>query len=1475
MTTIDEQVVQMQFDNKQFEAGVKQTTNTLDGLNKTLKMEGATKGLQDVHSAFNKLGSLTHIGAAVDSIAQRFSAMSIVAITALSNITNRAVDAGILLAKSLTVDPIKTGLAEYELNLNSIQTILANTQAAGVGLRDVTAALDELNEYSDQTIYNFSEMARNIGTFTAAGVALGPATDAIKGIANLAALSGSNSMQAATAMYQLSQAISAGKVALIDWNSVVNAGMGGTVFQRALAQTAVNMGKLSKGAVTLAGDMQTVTINGEAFRNTLEKGWLTADVLTNTLAQFTGDLSDAELAAQGFSKAQIAAIQAQAKTAQEAATKVKTMTQLIGVLRESAGSGWAQTWRIIFGDFEEARTLFTDVNNVLGDMITQAANSRNELLGEWKDLGGRTILIEALGNAFKALMSIIQPVAAAWRSIFPAVTAQNLVNIVTILRNFTAQLKLGYTATYNLRRTFQGIFAVLAIAIDLVSEAAKMFARLFGVVFKGSGSVLEFTGNIGDFLVKFRDMLKEGRVFEKVFGAIGDVLVGPLVIIRQLAGYFGTLFDGFDPGGAAAGLGEVVKNMKLVTDFSELNATFWERIGNALEKGFEFLKPFGRKVAELFKDIGSAIADALQGVGYDDILNTIGTGLFAALALTIINFIRKFSGSNGILRNVSEMLEGVTDTLKSMQTTLRAATLIQIALALALLTVSVVALSKIDSERLAVALSAIAIMFTQLLAALAIFEKFSGFSGLAKLPLIAAGLIILGGAILVLTQAVKQMSGLSWNELAVGLTGTTVLLGGLVAAVKFMPSSPELFGTAVALVVLAGAIKLLASAVGDMAKLSWEEMSKGLIGVGAVLGALFLFAKFAAAEKASILQIAGIVLLAGAIKLLAMALADFAEMSWAQIGQGLATIAGGLVLMGAALKLLPPTTLLNAASILVVALSLTMIADAVKEMGGMSWEDIGAGLGALAGALLAIGLALSFISPTAPLAAAGFLILAPALVIIAKVLKDLGGMSWPEIGRGLALLAGTLGILGVALHVMQSSLGGAAALVIVTAALLGLAPVMLMFSKMSWAEIGRGLGMLAGLFIILGVAGLVLTPVIPTLLGLALAIGLLGGGLLLAGAGILAFSLAISALSLTNVNNLLLVLDSLGDAIPILMKALGEAIVSFATVLGENGPELAAAFAKLLIAGLAAIDEVAPQIIETAAKFIDLLLTKVDEKTPEFVSRGYSILISFLKGVRDNIQEVVELALEIIVKIIQGITEGQPKVIDAGHKMIIAFVRGLADSINKNSEEMGKAGGELATAMIKGMAKGLLAGGGEVADAARDVAKAALKAAKKFLGIESPSKETFEVGKFFDQGLEGGLYKYAYLAEKAASTVGDDSVKALRKSIAAVSTTIAADPTFKPVITPVMDLSSIRKDADQIGSMFRTTPISLDATLTKAKEASSGYQANQDAANSDDGTSGTNITFNQTNNSPKPLSPADVYRQTSNQIAKVKGALPK
>jgi tape measure domain-containing protein len=1473
MTTIDERVTSLKFDNKQFQAATKDTLASLAALNKGLKLDGATKGLTDLGAA-SKNVSLSHLGSAADQVAARFSAMSVVAITALATITHRAIAAGTQIVKSLTVDPISSGLKEYELNLNSIQTILANTVAAGVTLEQVSSALEELNRYSDQTIYNFAEMARNIGTFTSAGVALEPAVQAIKGIANLAALSGSNSLQAATAMYQLSQAISSGRVALIDWTSVVNAGMGGPVFQRALAQTAIKMGTLSKSSLTLAGDMKTVKINGEAFRDSLQEGWLSADVLTKTLAQFTGDLTDAELAIQGFNKTEIEAIQKQAAAAKEAATVVKTMSQLLSTLRESAGSGWAKTWELIFGGFDEAKVLFTNVNNVIGGFIEASAEARNKVLGDWNELGGRTAIIEAIGNTFNALIEVVKPIRDAFREIFPATTGKQLYDLSIAIRDFTQNLKIGAGTADNLRRTFAGVFAVFGIGLDVAKEVAKVLLRLFGVALDGSGSFLEITANVGDFLVALRQAIKDGKGLEKVFGAIGDVLEIPLKIIKFLGEALASLFEGFNPQGAAKSITGIVGQLEPITRISEGIVTAWEKVVTVLDNVWTFFLPLANKFSSFFDKFGISIAESLQDLDFQDVLGAINTGLFAGLLLMIRNVIGG-GGIGGIFENVRESFEQLTNTMQSMQNTLRAATLLQIATAIGILTISVSALSKIDAAGLTRALTAITVMFVQLFTAMAIFQKVAGFSGLAQMPLVTAALILLGIAVNILASAVKKLADLSWNELAKGLTGLTVILGVLITTVKLMPPSAGIVSTSFALILLAGAVKILVSAVTDFSGLDWEEISKGLVGVGAVLTALALFSKFSAADKGGVLQGAGILLLAAGIKVLASAMLDFATLDWQEIAKGLASMAGGLGLIGAALYLIPPSSVFSATGVLIAATSLGMIAGALKQLSSLSWGDVGKGLTTLAAALTIIGAALTLIPPTALLSAAGVLVVAASLGMIADALEDMGKMSWKAIARGLTALAGSLGIISAAMILMSGALPGAAALLVVAGSLAILAPVLQMFSQMSLEEMGKSLLMLAGVFTVLGLAGLVLTPVIPTLLGLGVAITLLGAGLLLGGAGLLAFSIGLTALSVAGAAGtatLVALVAGLAGLIPLIMTQLGVGVVAFAKVIAVSGPAIQDAITAVMLGLIKSVDELTPQFIETFMKIVTTLLKELEEKTPEIVDSGYKILIAVLEGIKKNIRKVSKLALEILAEFIKGVSDGIPSVVQAGVNMMISFIEALTKAVNDNSERMGKAGADLGLAIIKGMVKGILSGISSVSSAARDVAKASLKAAMKALGIASPSKEFFALGRNSSESLGIGVRKFGFVAENAAAEVGEDSILALRKTLSGLSDLIKGDMDMTPTITPVLDLTKIRKDADEIGSMFRTKPLSLGTSYSTAKDVAISKQDDPDDFDFDDrGTRGPDVTFTQNNYSPKALPVSEIYRQTNNQLSKMEG----
>ena len=504
--SVDERVVQMQFNNRQFETNARTSMSTLEKLRQSLSFKGAEKGFENISSAAKNVDVGT-LGNAVETVKMKFSALEVMAVTALANITNSAVNAGKNMLSALTVDPIMQGFQEYETQINSVQTILANTSSKGTTLDQVNGALDELNTYADKTIYNFTEMTRNIGTFTAAGVDLDTSVSAIKGIANLAAVSGSDSNQASSAMYQLSQALAAGTVKLQDWNSVVNAGMGGQVFQDALLETARTHG-------IAVDDM--ITKNG-SFRDSLQEEWLSAEILTETLNKFTGDLTKEQLQQMGYTEQQIDEIIKMGITANDAATKVKTFTQLWDTLKEAAQSGWTQSWEYVIGDFEEAKEIWTGVSDTISGIINKSAEARNEMLKTWKDLGGRTDLIESFKNVFNGLVSVVKPIKEAFRDIFPRTTGEQLAKITKNIREFTSHLKLSDSQSEKLKTTFKGLFSIL----DMIKKA---FSTVTGVIFKGGTSafgpllesVLTVTSAIGSFFIKINNLEKKFKVFETI-----------------------------------------------------------------------------------------------------------------------------------------------------------------------------------------------------------------------------------------------------------------------------------------------------------------------------------------------------------------------------------------------------------------------------------------------------------------------------------------------------------------------------------------------------------------------------------------------------------------------------------------------------------------------------------------------------------------------------------------------------------------------------------------------------------------------------------------------------------------------------------------------------------------------------------------------------------------------------------------------
>ena len=1283
-TTVDERVVEMRFDNKQFEQNIQTSLSSLDKLKKSLNLEGAAKGLETVNDAANKCsGNMSPLSNAVETVRVRFSALEVMAITALQNITNSALAAGKNLVSAFTIDPIKTGFEEYETQINAVQTILANTSSKGTTLDQVNNALDELNHYADMTIYNFTEMTRNIGTFTAAGVDLDTSVAAIKGIANLAAVSGSNSQQASTAMYQLSQALAAGTVKLQDWNSVVNAGMGGQVFQDALKETAKVHGIAIDEMIKDEG----------SFRETLSKGWLTSDILTETLAKFTGDLNEDQLRTMGYTDDQIKSIMEMGKTANDAATKVKTFTQLFDTLKEAAQSGWTQSWEIIVGDFEEAKELLTEVSDTFSAVINASADARNKMLQDWKDLGGRTMMIEAVKNVFEGLVSVAKPVREAFNEIFPPMTGKQLAEITERIRDLTAKFKMGEESSKNLKNTFKGVFAVL----DIVGQAFKAVAggvgELIGLFLPAGNGVLSLTGSFGEYLVKLDETVKKTDIFGKAVSTVVDIVKTVITFVKtagekvkEFGKAAGEKFDfpGFElfhsflerVHDRMAQIGDGAGKMK-----SGVIVAF-EMMGEALEK-CKFLKVM-EALWTAVKVIAGGIADAVGTMmgtlaeklgnadfsGVLDILNSIAVG---GIALSVSKFLKSVTepleGLNGVLEGVTGILDGVRGCFEAYQTNLKAGTLLKIGAAIALLAGSIVAISLIDSDKLSASLGAITVLFANLLGAMAIFNKISSDTG--KVSKACTAMIAMSVAVSILAGALKKVSDLDWGELARGLVGIAGLTTIVVASSKAMASSQkQVMKGATSLIIFGAAIKILASACEDLSKLQWDELGRGLTGVGVLFAEIAVFLRVAKFNGKMISTATGIVILSAAMKVLASACKDFGQMEWSEIGKGLAGISGLLAELAVFTNLAGNAKHVMSTGVALIAIGAAMkiFASAVKDFGQLQWDEIGRGLTAMGGALAEVAIAVNLMPKNMIGIGTGLVIVGGALETIANCMSKFGGMQWEEIGRGLTVMGGALAELAISLNFMKGTLGGSAALLVASGALAVLAPVLSILGALSWEAIAKGLISIAGAFTIIGVAGAVLTPLVPTILALSGAFALIGVGVLTIGAGLLAAGTGLSALAIgftalatagaagatAIVAALTVIVTGIAGLIPAVLTKVGEGIIAICKVIAAGAPAIGEAVKAVVLTLIDVFVSCVPQLADGALQLVVSVLAALVTYTPQIVDLAFKFLIGILDGIASNLPSLIKAGVDVLVAFFAGIVDAL-RGIDTG-----ALLKGIA-----------------------------------------------------------------------------------------------------------------------------------------------------------------------------------------------------------------------
>jgi hypothetical protein len=824
-------------------------------------------------------------------------------------------------------------------------------------------------------------------------------------------------------------------------------------------------------------------------------------------------------------------------------------------------------------------------------------------------------LIQAIKNIFQALGDVLGSIRDAFRDIFPAKTGKQLADLTKQFRDFTERLKPSPETLENLKRTFRGFFAILSIGRQIVMGIFTVFGRLLGVLDGVGSGFLNFTGNIGDFLYSIDQALKKGDRLNKFFEGLGDVLAAPLEMLIEFKDALLDLFSGFSPGGFSAQIDNMTQSMTPLQRVLEAVSDAWDRfrsnIGDAdiLASAFE-------SIGQAFQGLGPAINSAIQSMNFEAILAVIRTGLFAGLVLMFKRFFGRGSFleqvsqgfGQGILGNISGSFDALQGSMVAMQNNIKAKTLKEIAIAIALLSLSVVALSLVDPKKLTGALSAMAVGFGQLLAAMAILEKMSTTTGFIKLPIIAAGLILLAGAINLLTISVVALSLLSWDQLLKGLTGVGVLLG------------------------------ILSVAAGPLSKNS----------VGLVLAG------------------AGITALAVGLNILAIAVAQFAKMSMTELGKGMGSIAAGLVIIAGAMKLMPLNMAITGAGLIIVAAGLRLLANVVSTFGNMNWTTIGKGMIGIAGALVIIAGAMRLMPLNLPITAAGLVLVSLAMGKIASAIEDMGGLSIEQIAKGLGTLAGSLIVLAGGLALMQGSIGGAIALGIAASGLALLVPVLIVLGKQKWEHIIRGIISLGAAIAVLGVGAALLAPVIPAMLGLGAALLLIGAGLALAGTGIALIGVGLSAIAVSGSAASAVLGEAFTQLVEGLIKNAKLLIIGLLEVVrafAASAPKFVDAVVKIVASVIDALIRLTPKFVELANVWIPAMIGILQKNQDQLIKAGFDLLIALLKGLRDNIREIVRLATDIIVNFLNGIARNIGRIVTAGTNILIALLRGIANNL--------------------------------------------------------------------------------------------------------------------------------------------------------------------------------------------------------------------
>ena len=1614
MATIDERVVSLKMNNKQFLSAIKESASGMDRLKESLKMEGAANGLKRMGEIAKNttLGDLAR--SAVDA-ASNMSVMQGIGITALGGIGAAALSAGKSMLQSF-IQPAIDGFKEYETQINAVQTILANTSQNGTTLDQVNAALDELNSYADKTIYNFTEMTNSIGTFTVAGIGLEDATNAVKGFSNMAALSGANATQAAGATYQLAQAMSAGKVQLQDWMSLEHAGIGGKQFQDALIETSRIMETGADAAIAKYG----------SFRQSLQSGWLTSEVMLQTLKVMTNDLSEAQIMEMGYSEEQAAKLKQLAQSASDSATQIRTFSQMIGTWQEALGSGWAETWRILIGDFNQAQQLFTAVGNWVGGVINSMSQARNDFLKGFVALGGREEILRSLLNIFWAVVKVLGQVGTAFRRVFLNASPEGLYKIAKAFADFTEKLLITNNFAEKLEWTFTGLFSVFHIFATIIGEVAQVVFTVASHIvqalfpaFSGINSgVFQITKVIGKAIYWFDQWFTKLDLGGKIL----KLLLPPIDLVGKAIKWVSDKIHDFimwiDFTGKVKGAGEGLKNLAskfgLVKDALKNSvvgrefASAMDSIKNGVDKAKSKINEFASSVGDKFKaklvSGKSALAEYFKGFEFGDLSSTeaivaslgnkfdeLGQKLKIAekvqwlkeklvelkdaiveawgviqnssawdklgnafgkagdKAKALAVSFRDWVNGNGRVKDAAKEAAGAvagvgTATaqaakdasqaakdnfiLKWMEDIKRMANQLHLPEIFETIKQKLSDVKEFISNEVAPKIKeAIDKMFGGMSSAMGKANEnlksydmgkvlFTALGGGALFAMIqwmrsfkknfdkigsladklkeffgkltetldafiqqikAEALKQIAIALLILAAAMLVMALVPFPKLIKGITAVAILFGVLTAAMKAMEKvdADKLQGVAGVLTVLAVAMVIMALAVKMLGNMDPKSAVQGVLALGLILKLLTGFMETVQKNAKRLQPSAGILLgLAVACVVLAGAVYMLGSMDTGKAIQGVIALSYVILLLTGFMVVVSKNQYMGkgAAILLSLAISCNILVSAIYMLGTMDTGRLLQGVIALTVIIAELAVAMAIAGRTNTRGAAAILAMSAAVLVLVGAVYMLGKMDVVQLAQGLIALAAGLAILALSMAAADTFKEGAIGLGIASVAILALSKALVDISKVGWTGIAIGLAGLAGGMLILvaaaaGAQYFAVGMVILTAVLLALGFAILPVSIAMA-----AFAAVLGICATTGAAAFLVLIEGikgLSALLPQLAIDLANAIANFIITLGAKAPELGVAMAQLLGAIIYAINSNIPGIVATLFILIQAMLTELANHAYEFGEKGATILANFLNGIADNIGKVIDAATNVILNFLDGIARNGPKIIDKGMWTVLKLLEGVRDAINKYAPRFNKVGREIAWAIVDGMTGGLASKAWSFGESMLNVAKKGYNKIKNYFGIHSPSRLMKELGGYVGEGLAIGIENTGERVAEAGDNMSSAAYDAMARALDGVNELIEDDPSFKPEIKPILDLTEMQKQAKGINNFLPA--IGVTAQAANAARPPAPIAVDNSDKKSQNGV--TNITFNQTNNSPEALDAATIYRQTHTQLAMAKDKL--